>query len=69
MSDTKTEFYKEFRALLEKYNVGIEFHCGEGSDTHGIYDEKIIVYHTKPGTFHNENWIVVNGWGIDKNDL
>lgn len=65
----KEEFLKEFRALLEKYNVGISFSVDECSDTHGLYDEKMIVYHTIPGTYKNEDWMVVEGWGIDKSDF
>ena len=65
----KQEFLKEFKALLEKYNVTISFNVGSGSDTHGLYDEKMTVYHTVPNSFKTEDWIEVSGWGIDKNDI
>jgi hypothetical protein len=65
----KEEFLKEFRALLEKYNVGIAFTVGECSDTYGLYDEKMIVYRTVPGTFKDEDWMVVDGWAIDISDF
>lgn len=42
-------FRKEFKALLEKYNASIDFSCSGCSDTHGIYDEKMIV------CFNHEN--------------
>ena len=65
----KQQFLKEFKALLEKYNVGISFSVGDGSDTHGLYDEKMVVYHTIPGTFKDEDWLEVNGWSIDISDM
>ena len=38
------EFQIELKALLAKYNATISANVGEGSDTHGIYDEHILVY-------------------------
>lgn len=68
MSD-KEEFQKELKALLEKYNATISFTVDSGSDTHGLYDEKMVIYHTISNTFKAEDWIEVDGWGIDKTDL
>ena len=65
----KEAFQQEFKALLEKYNVSISFQVSECSDTHGLSGEKMIVYHTIPNTFKTEDWIEVDGWGIDKDDL
>lgn len=65
----KHEFLREFKALLEKYNVRIAFSVSECSDTHGLYDEKMGVYHTVPGTFKDEEWMDVSGWSIDKTDM
>ena len=36
------EFSEELKALLEKHKAYLEIHFGEGSDTHGIYNEKIV---------------------------
>lgn len=65
----KESFRQEFKALLEKYNVTIGFQVSECSDTYGLSGEKMVVYHRIPNTFKAEDWIEVDGWGIDKNDL
>lgn len=59
----KESFKKEFKALLEKYDVTIGFQVSECSDTYGLHGEKIVVYHG------NEDWIEVDGWNIDKTDI
>ena len=41
--DTVNNFRKEFAELLEKYNAHVVWTCGSCSDTHGIYDEKMLV--------------------------
>jgi len=38
------EFKAELKAVLVKYNATISACVGEGSDTHGIYDEHMIIY-------------------------
>lgn len=65
----KEEFLLEFRALLEKYNVGISFSVDPCSDTHGLYDEKMVIYHQEPNSIHAEDWFEVYGYSIDKSDL
>jgi hypothetical protein len=65
----KQEFLKEFKALLEKYNVGISFSVSDCSDTYGLSDEKLVVYHREPKTYHTETWLEVDGWALDKNDI
>jgi hypothetical protein len=65
----KEEFMKELKALLEKYNVCISATVGKGSDTHGIYDEQIVVYHQIGDSFKTEDWLIVDGWSLDKNDI
>lgn len=34
----------ELSAVLQKYNVYIAWNCGECSDLHGVYDERIGIY-------------------------
>ena len=36
------QFKKELKELLAKYDATIAFECGECSDLHGVYDEKIV---------------------------
>lgn len=56
-------FKKELKELLKKYNVGIGFSCGEGSDTHGLYDERMVI------DIDNKEIIICNGWGFGQEDL
>ena len=37
------EFKNKFSDLLKEYGAGISFDCSDCSDTHGIYDPKIVV--------------------------
>jgi hypothetical protein len=67
--NNKESFQQEFKALLEKYNVSIGFKVSKCSDIYGLYGEKMVVYHTIPNTFQTEDWIEVDGWGIDKDDI
>lgn len=39
----KEKFLKELKELLTKYSAEISFKCGDGSDTHGLYDERIEI--------------------------
>ena len=36
-------FLREFKDLLAKYEACIYWACGEGSDTHGIYDSQLKI--------------------------
>lgn len=45
----KKEFIKELKALLNKYNVNIQFVCDPCSDTYGIYDAGIAVFESRTG--------------------
>ena len=59
----KKEFLSELKALLKKYDVTIGFSVSECSDTYGLNDEKMIIYHK------DKNWLEVYGWGIDHTDI
>lgn len=66
----KNEFLKELKALLEKYDVSIGFSIGEGSDTHGLYDERITINHRiKKDSFIEEEWLSVDGYDIFASDV
>ena len=67
MSD-KESFKKELKTLLKKYNVSIWADYGGGSDTHGIYDEAMIISTLQS---HNKaSWeIRVDGWDLSAGDL
>jgi len=49
-----TEFKKELKALLTKYNASIDFSCDDCSDWHGITGEKMVVSFRKGKTFKYE---------------
>lgn len=36
-------FADELKALLEKYNASIVWTCGDCSDLHGVYDQRMQV--------------------------
>lgn len=63
-------FKRELKALLEKYNASISFEVGPGSDTHGLYDEEIMVHltSTTPGKLIT-HFGLSKGWDVNKNDL
>ena len=66
----KEEFLKKLKALLEEYDVSIGFSVGSCSDTHGLYDERILVDHrVSKDSFKEETWLSVDGWWLDANDI
>ena len=48
------EFKNKFSALLTEYSAGISFDCSDCSDTHGIYNPKIVVTIRDPDNFRKE---------------
>jgi hypothetical protein len=60
---TIKNFKKELREVLEKYNATIEFACGQGSDTHGLYSEEMLV------CFNKKDYSLSKGWVIYAEDL
>jgi hypothetical protein len=63
MNEMKKEFLSELKTLLKKYDVTIWFSVSACSDTYGLNDEKMIIYHK------DENWLEVYGWGINHTDI
>jgi len=63
----KETFLAELKKLLQEHNVTIGFDVSPCSDTHGLYDEKIVI--TKHEGFNEKTWLEVSGWGIDASDI
>jgi hypothetical protein len=63
MTATQAEFIRELGALLHKHDVTISWTCGDGSDTHGIYDERMVFAHNADVFFS------VDGGGVNAHDL
>lgn len=66
MSDINN-FKVELKELLERYNASISFSVGEGSDTHGLYDEKMIL--TVNEDSKEEEAEHINGWDVSAHEL
>lgn len=47
MIDKRNEFLTKLANLLDEYNIDIEFTCSEGSDTSGLYNDRIIISERK----------------------
>lgn len=47
MIGKRKEFLTKLANLLDEYNADIEFTCSEGSDTSGLYDDRIIISERK----------------------
>ncbi len=57
------EFKAKLRALLAEYNASIGFECGEASDLHGVYDERIIVM------IGDTEHVLADGYCVEARDL
>lgn len=69
MSDIQKQFKQELKALLTKYNATIGFDVAPCSDTHGLYDERMVAtYHDTDKRVHIE-LLSVDGWNIDKYEI
>lgn len=64
-------FLKELCDLLTKYGADISANVGEGSDTHGIYDESIGIYLNVSDGKRGGSIpaIEVPGWSLSPSDL
>lgn len=66
----REEFLRELKALMKKYDVSIGFSVGSCSDTHGLYDEMLVIDHRiKEGSFKEETWLTVDGWWMNSTDI
>ena len=68
MKEKIQEFKKKLRDLLLKYDAVISFDCGEGSDTHGLYGEKMVAIFKQNGIADHEE-VLTNEWSVSANDL
>lgn len=60
----------ELRELLKKYNACISFSVGSCSDTHGLYDEKMVVSRQPdPAKWEEIDVIHVDGYSLDHTDF
>lgn len=68
MKQEHKQFLIELKELLEKYNASINWTCGDGSDTYGIYDDKMYVdFRLDKGGY--EEIDICNSWGFNARDL
>ncbi len=59
------EFKNKFSNLLKEYGAGISFDFADCSDTHGIYDPKIVVTIRDPDNFKKEIVVIEsNGYTL-----
>lgn len=63
-------FKKELRELLEKYHASIDVGYADCSDTHGMYDEHMMISFGDPSGKRQDFGIrVCDNWYIDANEL
>jgi hypothetical protein len=62
-NDKVAEFKKELKELLAKYNASIDWDCGDGSDTYGIYGETMSI------DVDGKTEKICDGWSIESADL
>lgn len=70
--DRKEEFLTKLQELLEEYGASISFTCGPCSDTHGLYDERMVIEMVKSqarSPWDTEEIFYAWGWGISTGDL
>lgn len=61
------EFKNELKLLLEKYNVYIGLNFADCSDTHGMYDERIVIY--SDSWRQQDEIVLTNGYTLYPSDL
>jgi len=59
----KEDFIVELKKLMIKYNASIGFTCSSDSDTHGLYNEHIVIQ------IDNEPVIEAEGWWLNPWDF
>lgn len=63
MTSNKKEALQELKKVLEKYNLSINFTCSACSDTHGLYDDQIVIKQD------DKTILETNCWGLDYTDI
>ena len=70
MANKATEFKKELKELLTKYNASIDFACDDCSDWHGITGERMTVSFRQGKTFKYDKYTLADYQSyIDASDL
>ena len=70
MTDVEIQqFRAELKALLTKYNASICCSVGSYSDTDDLYNKKMTIWHTVPGTFKDINILEIDSWVIRSGDI
>lgn len=65
-----SEFKKELKELLNKYDASIKLGFADCSDTHGMYDERIEVsFRVNRPKFQYKVHTLAHGYGLSKGDL
>jgi len=54
---------------VRRYNASLSLELGEGSDTHGIVGEKLVVNYRKGENFDYDTKIIKHGMDVDVYDL
>jgi hypothetical protein len=54
-------FIKELQTLMAKYEADISFDCGQHSDLHGVYDERIVIEIKGKEVFRNSGYVLQAG--------
>ncbi|MBO3273101.1 hypothetical protein [Hymenobacter defluvii] len=63
---TKKALRADLKAVLAKYNVAIAFTCSDSSDTHGLYNARLVIQDaTTEAIVHDTD----NDWQIRAIDL
>ena len=69
-NNIKNKFLRELADLLEKYNANIGFSVGSCSDTHGLYDEKMVIsIRPDPKSWKEFDILEVDGWNFSASDI
>lgn len=56
-------FLAKLKALLTEYEAEISAEVGDGSDTHGIHGEEMVI------TIGRETVLRVRGWGLSAREI
>jgi len=62
-SPSSEEFLKELRELLKKYKADISFCLEDGSDTYGIFGERMSI------SINDNEVLSINGWSVSASDI
>jgi hypothetical protein len=61
--EEKAQALAELQAVMKKWDMTFYWDCGEGSDTHGLYDEEVgilivgeeVIYSTEGSSFDSSD--------------